>query len=64
MGLAGRRLVEQSMSLDCYVERLCNVVAEQTRALTALEHVTNLLDAHVDSGAALYREPVERGVGL
>jgi glycosyltransferase involved in cell wall biosynthesis len=31
MGRAGRRLVEQSMSLDCYVERLRDVVAEQTR---------------------------------
>jgi len=30
MGQAGRRLVEQSMSLDCYVERLRAVVAEQT----------------------------------
>ena len=32
MGQAGRRLVEQSMSLDCYVERLRDVVAEQTRS--------------------------------
>jgi glycosyltransferase involved in cell wall biosynthesis len=32
MGQAGRQLVEQSMSLDCYVERLRRVVAEQTRA--------------------------------
>jgi glycosyltransferase involved in cell wall biosynthesis len=31
MGQAGRRLVEQSMSLDCYVERLRGFVAEQTR---------------------------------
>jgi glycosyltransferase involved in cell wall biosynthesis len=31
MGQAGRRLVEQSMSLDCYVERLRTFVAEQTR---------------------------------
>jgi glycosyltransferase involved in cell wall biosynthesis len=30
MGQAGRRLVEQSMSLDCYVERLRRYVAEQT----------------------------------
>ena len=28
MGQAGRRLVEQSMSLDCYVERLRAIVAE------------------------------------
>jgi glycosyltransferase involved in cell wall biosynthesis len=32
MGQAGRRLVEQSMSLDCYVERLRSFVAEQTRS--------------------------------
>jgi glycosyltransferase involved in cell wall biosynthesis len=32
MGQAGRRLVEQSMSLDCYVERLRDVVAEQTHS--------------------------------
>jgi glycosyltransferase involved in cell wall biosynthesis len=31
MGQAGRRLVEQSMSLDCYIERLRGFVAEQTR---------------------------------
>ncbi len=31
MGQAGRRLVEQSMSLDCYVERLREIVAERTR---------------------------------
>jgi glycosyltransferase involved in cell wall biosynthesis len=29
MGQAGRRLVEQSMSLDCYVERLRRIVSEQ-----------------------------------
>jgi glycosyltransferase involved in cell wall biosynthesis len=32
MGQAGRRLVEQSMSLDRYVERLRSIVAEQTRS--------------------------------
>ncbi len=32
MGQAGRRLVEQSMSLDCYVERLRAAVAEQMHA--------------------------------
>jgi len=34
MGQAGRQLVEQSMSLDCYVERLRAIVAEQTRTHT------------------------------
>jgi glycosyltransferase involved in cell wall biosynthesis len=32
MGQAGRRLVEQSMSLDCYIERLRAVVAQQMHA--------------------------------